>query len=478
MEKDTEAGELTLSVDLNHAIDEHLNLLEKVEASRELYEGRLLREAIRRYVNLWLPLIAKYGENEKLLPPVDVQWVWYCHALSPVQYAEDVMKLEGRAIPHLLLSKSERSRSTDRAKSHWGNLFPEEPFEISKDTCTADTETHEEKMELSRRLENYAFKERHFYYQVSLPHFRKEKFIATAIKRYKRFLCLVKNLKQKMDVSSDIELIWRSHILHSKSYTDDCIKWFGFVLNHSFQDLERLPALETIHDEKDESHKKVTAEISNGLLVGHLNRRGESPRLHLSNLSDDEKMCMSAKTCQLAIEQIYVEGYKIENKASKLSTEVYLSGSNDRSSKSLVQFQGCHYDPEQKKPIKFTVDPQRYSSVTFVLTKQSGSRLKGHKAAQGTHTFDLIPLIETSPNAGTTFSETGTFTMKDHMMKISARGMITPTDRGPIQLSHIPCANDECVVVNDPVLKTTLLRTGLSPDELANIGDVLVSTHR
>jgi hypothetical protein len=47
-----------------------------------------------RYQNCWMPLAAEAEDfdsscNEAmgnvLLPPVDVQWVWHCHCLSPVQ---------------------------------------------------------------------------------------------------------------------------------------------------------------------------------------------------------------------------------------------------------------------------------------------------------------------------------------------------------------------------------------------------------
>jgi hypothetical protein len=39
-----------------------------------------------RYEKCWLPLAAGYvgTEESALLPPLDVQWVWHCHCLSPV----------------------------------------------------------------------------------------------------------------------------------------------------------------------------------------------------------------------------------------------------------------------------------------------------------------------------------------------------------------------------------------------------------
>ena len=44
---------------------------------------QVLREAIQRYENVWLPLLANNGNgsNPLLVPPIDVEWVWHCHML-------------------------------------------------------------------------------------------------------------------------------------------------------------------------------------------------------------------------------------------------------------------------------------------------------------------------------------------------------------------------------------------------------------
>ena len=42
-----------------------------------------------RYEDLWMPLIADLtvGQNHRppmILPPFDIEWIWYCHTLKPV----------------------------------------------------------------------------------------------------------------------------------------------------------------------------------------------------------------------------------------------------------------------------------------------------------------------------------------------------------------------------------------------------------
>lgn len=53
----------------------------------------MLREALRRYSDLFLPLLAELTEKKDTVPdlsvPVDIAWLWHCHKLAPLQYAKD-----------------------------------------------------------------------------------------------------------------------------------------------------------------------------------------------------------------------------------------------------------------------------------------------------------------------------------------------------------------------------------------------------
>ena len=57
----------------------------------ELYLGRALPGAIKRYVKFWLPLVSHSGYEGQgrapLIPPVDIAWVWHLHRLAPRRYA-------------------------------------------------------------------------------------------------------------------------------------------------------------------------------------------------------------------------------------------------------------------------------------------------------------------------------------------------------------------------------------------------------
>lgn len=69
-----------------------INFLTEVDHYPCLYTNEaVLVEAVRRYETIWLPLVARSGVIE-VVPPLDVEWIWHCHMLSPVAYQEDARK--------------------------------------------------------------------------------------------------------------------------------------------------------------------------------------------------------------------------------------------------------------------------------------------------------------------------------------------------------------------------------------------------
>lgn len=43
----------------------------------------------RRYDELWMPMISDAMTDNgppMILPPVDIEWVWFCHTLNPVRF--------------------------------------------------------------------------------------------------------------------------------------------------------------------------------------------------------------------------------------------------------------------------------------------------------------------------------------------------------------------------------------------------------
>jgi hypothetical protein len=77
-----------------------------------LCQGNALKESLRRYERLWLPLIAQqqavaggpHGYSH-LVPPLDVALLWHLHRLQPEAYAAGGEEPGvARAMPMLLTS--------------------------------------------------------------------------------------------------------------------------------------------------------------------------------------------------------------------------------------------------------------------------------------------------------------------------------------------------------------------------------------
>ncbi len=57
----------------------------------------------------------------------------------------------------------------------------------------------------------------------------------TAVLQYKRYLWVLKKYQKQykfLPPSAEIDLIWHSHILDTKSYAKDCKRIFGKILHH------------------------------------------------------------------------------------------------------------------------------------------------------------------------------------------------------------------------------------------------------
>ncbi|CAE7523504.1 GRDP2, partial [Symbiodinium microadriaticum] len=96
-------------VDLVKACRNMIDFLQEVDKYPCLYANQqVLRQAVQRYEDIWLPLLAKKDPQARLVPPLDVEWVWHCHMLCPKAYREDAMNITGLSEPpdHALMPRT------------------------------------------------------------------------------------------------------------------------------------------------------------------------------------------------------------------------------------------------------------------------------------------------------------------------------------------------------------------------------------
>ena len=138
-----------------------------------------------------------------------------------------------------LLSQGESSTELNQAEQYWKEMYPAEVF--IPDTSTLDPDLKYQSR-CQYNLTAASSRQLNFYYQVSLPHYRDDKFIHNALERYKQFICLKKLYPAEALVPMyDIDLMWHTHQLCPEAYWKDTEVFLGKVLHHDDSTNERSP---------------------------------------------------------------------------------------------------------------------------------------------------------------------------------------------------------------------------------------------
>ena len=203
----------------------------------ELYLGRALPGAIKRYVKFWLPLVShSIGSDAPLIPPVDIAWVWHLHRLAPRRYATYCTERFGRVLDPATAAFQAQTASDadDETRRLWRQRFGDEPFfqrvgdetstewgardPLSNQTTLCAEVKHEcaavrTDLRFDYDVEACSARQRTFLWQVSRPACRD---VESATARYLRFLALMKRHgyhKHFFVPSYDIDFAWHTHML-------------------------------------------------------------------------------------------------------------------------------------------------------------------------------------------------------------------------------------------------------------------------
>jgi len=80
--------DIFINVDLHATASIYLDKLDKwKEFAKAAAAGRRLTRVVRRYENLWLPMLASCSVDEEFEPPDDVHWMWHLHQLLADSYS-------------------------------------------------------------------------------------------------------------------------------------------------------------------------------------------------------------------------------------------------------------------------------------------------------------------------------------------------------------------------------------------------------
>ncbi|KAL8618173.1 hypothetical protein ACOMHN_059180 [Nucella lapillus] len=450
----------TLNVNLQEGAVQQLDFLQEVFAQPALDDEKVLKHSIFRYENYWLPLAGKHP-NETLAAPLDVEWIWLCHMLSPIHYQKDCNSLVGRVVSHKLYSAMQRRKQQQKARSLWQVEYPREPFNmelngdlfytdddlpsrLSLDLLTAAVrqkvffyqvgrgegivcvgEGRDEggcerlcvcvcddlpsrlcfdllsaavcrKSSSSRLcfdLLSAAVRQKVFFYQVSLPHFKDLQFLSICELRYKRFLYLKQqNPSVELVPCYDMDLMWHTHMLHPLAYKIDTETILGFTLDHNkFLDgpnpeLHLTEAYDQTRDLwTDTFDESVNFEVCGSTY------RGVCTVGKLHALTPQQNFMASTKTATFIIEKVDVQG--LPALKGKLVFKLY-TGLNGKIGKCAATFKG--EPPWQGKNVPetdFETDTVNYLKIR-VIDQIGMLACFGSREIVGEKDIDLRPTLD------------------------------------------------------------------------------------
>lgn len=243
-----------------------IHVLRLVEAHPALYlNASVIRDAIRRYEHLWIPLLAKLppASRTKLVPPLDVEWVWFVHMLCPTKYLVDSAAMWQAVQPkdthyiidHELLSPTDRVDGIAKAKEAWGKHCTQEPYDVLeavgssplRDDC--DIQASLPASRITFDIVAAAERQMAFYYQVAvMPQYQADEWLKYAVHRYAvMFLKLQGSYRKEMWVPAfDIDIAWHTHMMHPRRYKKDTERLTGRLLPHDDTFNDRTPGSDYI----------------------------------------------------------------------------------------------------------------------------------------------------------------------------------------------------------------------------------------
>ncbi|XP_012557591.2 uncharacterized protein LOC100197680 [Hydra vulgaris] len=233
------------SIDLVQTAQAEYDFLHHVDKYPALYFENVLRNAVYRYENYWLPLVAKY--DLVVVAPLDIEWVWHAHVLNPNAYNRDCRKIVRKVIDHVPMFLALHTQNV--SQKYWCNEYPNIPYEIdlfnSKPVLLSS-----KPFKCSYNIVAAAQRQRVFSYNVLLPHFRDAKFLSKAVKRYKTMIAIKKvNPETYLVPCYDFGLIWHSHQQHVFLYQSEMTFIYGSISFHDDSSLD----FQLCKDEKEKT---------------------------------------------------------------------------------------------------------------------------------------------------------------------------------------------------------------------------------
>ncbi|KAL5996222.1 hypothetical protein ACLOJK_026296 [Asimina triloba] len=210
---------IRISIDLVRAAARLLPFLRAVADSPWLLHTPTLLEAIRRYEELWMPMIFSLSEGlskpPMIWPPFDIEWVWLCHCLHPANYREYCASRFGKLMEKPAIFDDENEEEI------WVLRYPTEPFDVEPEPVSDASENNISNANLLVEMVSSCGS---LYSKFSEPFMSETVYLIAARHRYRGFLGLLETFREECNPlvpTPDIHLMWLAHMSFPCRYEED-----------------------------------------------------------------------------------------------------------------------------------------------------------------------------------------------------------------------------------------------------------------
>ncbi|XP_019057067.1 PREDICTED: uncharacterized protein LOC104805899 isoform X1 [Tarenaya hassleriana] len=219
----SEVDAVRIGVDLVSAARRFVAFLRSVGDCQWLHHRPAIAEAVRRYDELWMPLISDLTVGLKppmILPPLDVEWVWLCHTLNPVSYRQYCQNRFSKLIGKpMIYNEENEDYAVLQCKKIWDKRYPDENF-----TNETDQDAPEPTISMDEEIIALVEKQRFLCEKFCAPYMSEVVYLIAARLRYKGFLLILQKFGDKISrlvPASDILLMWLTHQSYPTVYAED-----------------------------------------------------------------------------------------------------------------------------------------------------------------------------------------------------------------------------------------------------------------
>ena len=397
-------GNFSFSVDLITQAGYQIDFLAAVDKIQDLKKPHIVTRSAYRYEKYWLPLAAAHP-NECLSAPFDIEWVWHCHMLSPRAYSRDCVEIVNTVVNHTLKSAKDYQKALQKSQNLWHQMYASErePFQLDLTIPFDQRVLNDFKSKITYNIVEAASRQKVFYYQVSLPHYKDRKYLDSGMIRYKKFLYLKQKLPDEFIVPCyDIDLLWHTHQLNPWAYKKDMIKYIGNLFNHDDNVTDRSEGSK-LYNADMQTREQWKKYFNEGLSMFGAMYRGSPPQGFLYQITQDELYTFSTKKTDIYVEELSLQ-LQSGRRLKKFKLNAFGSlGRKQGRRLAVFKKPAGNWDNQadiiwSKEDLNkigaISFDARHFNNLVLSLEESQGLACCGSKDKIGEHTYNVLLELE------------------------------------------------------------------------------------